>query len=205
MAKEPEKKTERGVMVKKTYNMNSPAAMSQMASVLKDHIVKQELYTPIAGKNYAHVEGWQFAGGMLGLFPRVVAVTDLSKDLSGGVREVKWMAEVEVVEIKTGDVVSRGYAICSNKESRKSSFDEYAVLSMAQTRAIGKAFRSCIGWVMKLAQKGKIDLEGTPAEEIVEERAAERRTVRYDVPNRKKTPDELLDDVIDGKEGKDIS
>ena len=39
--------------------------------------------------------------------------------------------------------------------------DEYAILSMAQTRAIGKAFRNLIGWVIKMA-----GYESTPAEEM---------------------------------------
>lgn len=130
--------------------------MAQMAVVLKSHIVKHQLYTPIAGRNYAHVEGWQFAGGLMGLFPRVVAVTDLSKG-----NESKWMAEVEIVNLKTGGIISRGFAVCSNSENKKKSFDDYAVLSMAQTRAIGKAFRNTVGWVMKLA-----GYEGTPKEEM---------------------------------------
>lgn len=126
-----------------------------MANVLKTHVVKNHLYTTIVGKNYAHVEGWQFAGGMLGLFPRVVSV----KDLSDG-KTVKWMAEVEIVD-KESRVVSRGFAVCSKEEAKKKSFDEYAILSMAQTRAIGKAYRNLIGWVMKLA-----GYEGTPSEEM---------------------------------------
>ncbi len=131
--------------------------MVQMSSVLKSHIVGHKLFTNIKGKNYAHVEGWQFGGGMLGLFPRVVSV----KDLSEGKPEVKWMAEVEIFNLKTGIIVSRGFAVCSSKEATKKSFDEYAVLSMAQTRAIGKAFRNSIGWVMKLA-----GYEATPSEEM---------------------------------------
>src|SRR6185312_4955824 len=105
--------------------------MVDMANVLKQYVVAQRLYTNISGKNYAHVEGWQFAGGLMGMFPRVMGVENLS---SGN--EVKWRADVEIVNLKTGDVVSRGFAVCSNKETKKKNFDEYAVLSMAQTRAI---------------------------------------------------------------------
>ena len=140
-----------------TYDIVNPNQMSAMADVLKGHIVKHRLYTSIVGKNYAHVEGWQFAGGLMGLFPIVSEVTDLSK-----AEEIKWMAKVEIQNIKDGKVVGRGFAVCSNKENKKKSFDEYAILSMAQTRAIGKAYRNLIGWVMKLA-----GYEGTPGEEMV--------------------------------------
>jgi hypothetical protein len=66
-----------------------------------------------------------------------------------------------IINLKTGEIISRGFAVCSNKEGKKKSFDEYAVLSMAQTRAIGKAYRNVIGWTMKLA-----GYETTPAEEM---------------------------------------
>ena len=138
------------------YSLTSPKQMTELAGVLKNHIVKNKLYTTIVGKNYAHVEGWQFAGGMMGLFPRVVEVTDLSKGV-----EFKWSAKVEIINLQNDKVVSTGFAICSNKENKKKSFDEYAVMSMAQTRAIGKAYRNMLGWVMKLA-----GYEGTPSEEM---------------------------------------
>lgn len=140
----------------KNYSLDKIKDMTEMASVLKNHVVKNKLYTGIKGKNYAHVEGWQFAGGLMGLYPRVVKVENLSNE-----KEYKWLAEVEIVNNKTNEVVSRGFAICSNKESIKKGFDEYAVLSMAQTRAIGKAYRNLVGWVMKLA-----GYEATPSEEM---------------------------------------
>jgi hypothetical protein len=149
-----EKKNE--IAVKGNYAVNSPSQMTAMAKVLKSHIVRHKLYTEIAGKNYAHVEGWQFAGGLMGLFPRVMQVENLSTT-----NEIKWKADVEVFNLSTGEIVSRGFAICSNKESKKKSFDEYAILSMGQTRAIGKAYRNLIGWVMKLA-----GYEATPSEEM---------------------------------------
>lgn len=144
------------VIKEKGYSLTSPTQMTELSTLLKSHIIKNELYTTIRNKNYAHVEGWQFAGGMMGLFPRVVEVTDLSKTT-----ECKWSAKVEIVNIKTGEIMSVGFALCSNKEIKKKSFDEYAVMSMAQTRAIGKAYRNMLGWVMKLA-----GMEGTPSEEM---------------------------------------
>ena len=144
------------IIIKGNYDIAVPEQMAKMAGILKEHIVKHKLYTNISGKNYAHVEGWQFAGGLMGSFPRVVAVENMSSP-----SEMKWKAEVEVIHLKTGSVISRGFALCSNKENKKKSFDEYAVLSMAQTRAIGKSYRNVVGWVMKLA-----GYEGTPSEEM---------------------------------------
>lgn len=143
--------------IKNSYDIAQPVQMVSMSKVLKKHIVEQKLYTTIVGKNYAHVEGWQFAGGLMGLYPRIAGVENLSND-----KEIKWKADVEIVRMKDDKVISKGFALCSNKESKKKGFDEYAILSMAQTRAIGKAYRNVIGWVMKLA-----GYEATPNEEMV--------------------------------------
>ena len=151
-----QKPVQKGLMIKSNYDLAQPVQMIQMAKVLKQHIVQQQLFTNIVGKNYAHVEGWQFAGGLMGIYPRVASVENMSNN-----KEVKWRADVEVVRLKDDKVICRGFAICSNKEGKKRSFDEYAILSMAQTRAIGKAYRNIIGWVMKTA-----GYEATPSEEM---------------------------------------
>lgn len=137
----------------KSYDIAKPEQISKMANVVKAYVVKNNLYVRIVDKNYVLVEGWQFAGGLMGLFPKVVKVEDLGNN--------KWLAQVDIVSQRDGSVASSGFAICSKEENKKKSFDEYAILSMAQTRAIGKAYRNLIGWVMKLA-----GYEATPAEEI---------------------------------------
>ncbi len=141
----------------KSYELTNPSEVVAMANVLKEHIVKHKLYTPIVGKNYVMVEGWQFAGGMLGLRPIVSLMEDMSSE-----KELKWKAKVKIM--RGEELVSVGYAVCSNKENKKKNFDEYAIMSMAQTRAIGKAYRNIIGWVIKLA-----GYESTPSEEIKNE------------------------------------
>ena len=81
------------------------------------------------------------------------------ENLSEG-KEYKYRAEVTLRD-KENNVVGSGIAICTNKEPGKGNFDEYAVASMAQTRAVGKAFRLKIGWLLKIA-----GYETTPAEEM---------------------------------------
>src|SRR3990167_2791948 len=149
-------KNEKKIIESKNYSLDKIKDMEAVATILKAHVVHHKLYTNIKGKNYCQVEGWQFAGGLMGLFPRITGVQDLSND-----KETKWKADVEIIENKTGKIVANGFALCSNKEAIKKSFDEYAILSMAQTRAIGKAYRNLIGWVMKLA-----GYEATPSEEM---------------------------------------
>ena len=137
----------------KTYSIDRPAEMVVVAKVIKEYIIKNNLSVQITGKDYVMVEGWQFAGSLMSLFPRIVKVEQIKPN--------EWLAQAEIINRKTKEVVGTGFALCSKAEAKKATFDEYAILSMAQTRAIGKAFRNVIGWIIKLA-----GYEPTPAEEM---------------------------------------
>ena len=133
----------------------SPSQILGFATQLKDMIVDNKLFTNIKGKNYVNVEGWQIAGAFTGTFPIVEVVENLSQGDT-----YKYRAEVSLRD-KDGNKVGYGVAICTNQEAGKKNFDEYAVASMAQTRAVGKAYRMKIGWLLKVA-----GYETTPAEEM---------------------------------------
>lgn len=135
--------------------LTSPSDIMGFATNLKDLIVQNKLFTNIKGKNYVNVEGWQIAGAFTGVFPVVEAVENLSDG-----EFYKYRAEVSLRD-KDGNKVGSGVAICTNHEAGKKNFDEYAVASMAQTRAAGKAFRMKLGWLLKVA-----GYETTPAEEM---------------------------------------
>lgn len=136
--------------------LTSPNQILNFATSLKSLIVQNNLYTNIKGKNYVNVEGWQIAGAFTGTFPVVEKVEELSAKPG----EFKYRAEVSLRD-NEGKTVGYGVAICSNREAGKKNFDEYAVASMAQTRAVGKAYRMKIGWLLKVA-----GYETTPAEEM---------------------------------------
>lgn len=156
--------------------LTSPNQILEFATSLKDMIVQNKLFTNIKGKNYVNVEGWQIAGAFTGTFPVVEKV----EELPGKPGEYKYRSEVSLRD-KEGKMVGYGVAICSNREAGKKNFDEYAVASMAQTRAVGKAFRMKIGWLLKVA-----GYETTPAEEMdAVQKAQEAETVP---PDRKTGP-----------------
>jgi hypothetical protein len=136
--------------------LTKPNEALQVASTLQTFVTERKLTANIQGKNYPLVEAWQFAGSQLGLIPVVREVKNLSTDT-----ELKYEAMVEVIRLTDSVVLSRGYAVCSNKENSKRRFDEYAIASMAQTRAVGKAYRNILAWLMKAA-----GFEATPAEEM---------------------------------------
>ena len=139
-----------------TYDLAKSAQSLQLASELKRFIKEQKLTVNIKGKEYPLVESWQWAGAQLGLYPQLNYISNHSTET-----EIKYLAEVSICKWGTNEVISKGVAICSNKEANKRAWDEYAILSMAQTRATGKAFRNLISWLMKAA-----GFEATPAEEM---------------------------------------
>lgn len=148
-------KTSEMASINKQIELNSPKGIMEFATNLKEIIVQNQLFTNIQGKNYVNVEGWQAAGAFAGIFPMV----DKVENLSDGTY-YKYRAEVSLYD-GNGNRVGSGMAICSNSEPGKTKFAEYAVASMAQTRAIGKAFRMKLGWLLKIA-----GYETTPAEEM---------------------------------------
>lgn len=143
-------------IIKQSFDLALPSQALQVAEILQKFVKEKNLTSNIKGKQYPLVEAWQFAGSQLGLYPCLVAVNDLSNE-----KEVKYQAEVNILRLSDDKVMSKGIAICSNKEFSKKSFDEYAILSMAQTRAEGKAYRMLLSWLMKAA-----GFEATPAEEM---------------------------------------
>ena len=109
----------------------------------------------IQGKNYPTVQWWTTAGAALGIFGREISSVKLDRDDGEVIYEA-------VVETWRGDqMISRASALCSSKERTWSSRDEYAIKSMACTRALGKAFRLPLSSLAVMA-----GLEATPAEEM---------------------------------------
>lgn len=139
------------------FGTNDPAEVVQRASsvatALAAVIDKQKLYTTVQGKNHVHVDGWTLLGSMLG----VTAVCTHTEPVDGGFKAT--------VEARTADgrVVGRADALCTKHEKRGpwKSADDYARLSMAQTRATSKALKGPLGFVISLAGYAP-----TPAEEM---------------------------------------
>jgi hypothetical protein len=139
-----------------TFDLGKPAQAIEVAAILQRFVKEKKLTANIKGKDYPMVEAWAFAGSQLGLYPVLQFVQDLSD-----ANQIKYLAEVNVFRYSDNMMVGKGIAVCSNKEANKRQWDEYAICSMAQTRATGKAFRNLLSWIMKAA-----GFEATPAEEM---------------------------------------
>jgi len=124
---------------------------SEYASILRDVIEKQKLYTVIKGKKYVRVEGWQTLGALLKCRAVITKVKETPEFFE---------ATAEIIN-QSGQVMGRGMARCYFSEKNWQDRDKYAILSMAQTRAIGKAYRNNFSWILSLG-----GYEPTPAEEV---------------------------------------
>lgn len=138
------------------YEINNPSTHLHLAGELKNFVTQNRLTTYLQGKEYANVEAWEYIGTSMGIFPVVETLEHIQRE-----GEVCYRASVHLLNIHTNQIVGRGMAFCSNKEPGKQKFAEYAIASMAQTRAVGKAYRLPFGWLMKAA-----GYEPTPAEEM---------------------------------------
>jgi hypothetical protein len=143
-------------IVKQSFDLAAPQQAMQVAEILQRFVKEKKLTANIKGKEYPLVEAWCYAGSQLGLYPIMIEVKKIESE-----GEIKYWATVEIRRYSDDKVMSVGVAVCSNKEASKRSFDEYAICSMAQTRAEGKAFRMLLSWIMKAA-----GFEATPAEEM---------------------------------------
>lgn len=127
---------------------------TETAKVLADVVRQQKLTSTISGREHVRVEGWTLLGSMLGVFPVCV----WTRKLDNG-----WEARVEA-RTRSGEVVGAAEAECLRSERLWADRDDYALRSMAQTRATSKALRQPLGFVMTLAGFDPTPLEEMPAE-----------------------------------------
>lgn len=126
-------------------------AAKRVAGALKDEIEAAGMVQRIGGREFVRVEGWQTLATMAGLTTRIV----WSRSCIDG-----WEARAEVITAD-GRVVSSGEGMCTRAERNWARRAEYALRSMAQTRAVSRALRVVLGFVMVLSGH-----DATPAEEI---------------------------------------
>ena len=137
------------------FRTDDPAEIVRRASEVADTLAAvlrdRKLTSNISGKEHVRVEGWTLLGTMLGVFP----VVEWTRETADG-----WEARVEARTL-AGQVVGAAEAECLRTERTWKGRDDYALRSMAQTRAVSKALRGPLGFVVTLA-----GYEAIPAEEM---------------------------------------
>lgn len=142
------------------------------AKVAAAVIEENKLYKLIKGKGskqakkYVFVDGWTTLARLYNYVPDIERVESLEGTGYGYVATARLINDA-------GQVVARAEASASTSEERWSGTDDYALRSMAQTRAISKVCRVALSWVMVLA-----GFQGTPAEEMPGDRSASKRQAK---------------------------
>ena len=141
---------------------------TNVANCLSDLIKSQGLVKKGLNKKdpeaeYVLVEGWEVLGTMLGIVPITEIVEPICND-KGKVRGYKARAYLYRNPVMENGKIIGGTLIATTEASATvEGFqkDTASMMSMAQTRALGKAYRMALSWIMKMA-----GYEGTPAEEM---------------------------------------
>jgi hypothetical protein len=128
----------------------------KVADALERVIREKKLIARIRQNEHVLVEGWTLLGSMLGVFPVLV----WTRKLDDG-----WEARVEA-RTRAGEVVGAAESECLRSEARWAKAEDYAIRSMAATRATSKALRQPLGFVMTMA-----GFDATPVEEMPPEPA----------------------------------
>jgi hypothetical protein len=144
------------------FGTNNPTEVirraTEIADALAEVIRDKHLFATIKGKNHVTIEGWQTLGAMLG----VTSICEWTRPVEKG-----WEARA-IVNTLDGRTIGAAESQCLTTEERWAKADDYAVRSMAQTRASSKALASVLRFVVILR-----GYHGTPAEEIENGAAAE--------------------------------
>lgn len=141
---------------------------TNVANCLKNLVVSQGLV--VTGLNpkqpeaeYVTVEGWEVLGTMLGIVPDTKIVEEMKNDKGRtiGFKARATLYQNPVIDdgkIVGGTVLSTAEAYCTRDDYQKKFF---SMASMAQTRALGKAYRMALSWIVKMA-----GFEATYAEDM---------------------------------------
>jgi hypothetical protein len=171
---------------------------SELASVMSDVVEKQKLYSVISGKKYLKAEAWQTLGTLLGIISKERSVQRLP--------DGSYEAYVDLIKYKDGTIIGGASALCSRSEKRWANADEYAIRSMAVTRAIGKSYRTTCAWIVTLAGYAPTPEEEMPVLEVpanqkneppVNKNVTKPNKLPYDPNNT--THNSILADVLKNK------
>jgi hypothetical protein len=131
------------------------------ATMLKEIVTSRpEAYALIHGKKYLKFEAWQTIGRAYGLTVRSEIPKEYHDHILNGGRIDSIIGTAQVLN-DAGTVVGGADAYCGRDEPHWEKQPSFAIASMAQTRAGGKALRNMLAWVAILA-----GYEPTPAEEM---------------------------------------
>lgn len=144
----------------------------EVAKVLTEVIEAQKLYTELSyfsqkenkmiTRKHVRLEGWTTAGILCGslLGDAVVPHTVSTGPVIEDGKVVGYEALVEA-RSASGLTLATAKGLCLRQEKRWKTADDFAISSMAQTRAASRALRLALGWIVTMS-----GFDTTPAEEM---------------------------------------
>lgn len=145
-------------------NQISPAMFKQgieeaqaKAQALSNIVESQGLYNKIGGGKHLRVEAWQTIAMGYGLTPAITG----SQILYNHDNEEYGAMATAVVYDQNGVIRGGAEGYCMRDEANWRSKPSHQLVSMAGTRAVSKALRLMLSWVVVLA-----GYDATPAEEL---------------------------------------
>ena len=143
-------------IVNPAISIDEKMILAQKVSKKFTEVIKElGLVEKISGRDYVTVSGWSVLGNFMGMRIENIQVTAIEVKRGFG-----YHAKLDLVN-KDGYKVSEGDAIATSLGRQK---EHHTVYSMAITRAMGKAYRSGLAWLVEMA-----GYNATPAEEMPEE------------------------------------
>jgi hypothetical protein len=160
-----------------------PEAQLEYAQKAADALMKRVEKKPrkiiMGGKQYLEFGDWQTVARFFG----ATAGTDWSRPVERDGKVIGY--EARSVVHQHGNIISQAEAMCLRTERNWARRDEFAIRSMAQTRASAKALRNAFGWVVELA-----GYASTPAEEMEDDENGQ-------IPGGRAEPTKQLDSEYD--------
>jgi hypothetical protein len=164
------------------------AIANALSAVIEKQGLRVNMGTAEKPRWHVEVEGWQTLGTLLGTVPIIDYARPWTDPMTGRPQRVQYEARVEHFQgkgndrrlvrvttykvdgytwearvriVRNGVTVGIGEGLCSRYEPRWGTAEEYAVKSMAITRATSRALKQAAGWIVALA-----GYEATPAAEV---------------------------------------
>lgn len=132
---------------------NATAIAQELAAFIRDHRLSMKLG---GRKDHVLAEGWAILAKFMNRTPTILQV---AYEEHGGVWG--YVATAGLIDPETGEVVSQAQCSCFSDEENWQYKPRFSLMSMAETRAVGKVCRLSFSWVMELAGYAT-----TPAEEL---------------------------------------
>lgn len=134
-----------------------------VANFSRKVIAEKKLFCEINNNKYVYVRGWKLIANGAGFIPEIdpdktklirERVTDGDRTYTS-IRCEAWA----YLRTPKGEKVGYALGTCSNDEKNWAGRDETAIVGMAQTRAIGRACKNALDWLVTMAGYADVPVE----------------------------------------------